>query len=124
MHSEPVRVKMVERTPEDPLLQYRVGDDPQVPAHRKIVHGGRYDYRAIVLRIERMRVACGVPVKELYGAVGIAQSQWSKKMIGELSTFSYKEAGDIADFFSFKLGKPLVGWPFVDAEVSDLLERR
>ena len=99
-------------------------DDCPLAGHRKIVHGGRYDYRAVVLRIERMRVACGVTAKELYGAVGIAQSQWSKKMIGELSTFTFKEAGDIADFFAARLRKPLVAWPFVDVEVSDLLEPR
>jgi len=89
---------------------------------KRIQHGGRYDYRAVVLRLERMRVACGVERKVLYEATGIAQSQFSKKLEGRLSTFSLKELGDLADFYTGRTGRSLIGWPLIDAEVSDLLE--
>jgi hypothetical protein len=95
-----------------------------MPQPRRIQHGGRYDYRAVTLRIERMRVACGVERKELFEAVGIAQSQFSKKLTGLRSTFSLKEMGDIADFFAARTGRALIGWPLIDAEVSDLLDAR
>lgn len=92
------------------------------PKPKRIRQGGRYDYRTVTRAIERMRAEAGVERKELFDAVGIAQSQYSKKLSGELSTFSLREFGDIADFFSKRTGRPLIGWPFVAPEVSDLLD--
>lgn len=70
-----------------------------------------------------MRSAAGVEWKEVYSAIGMKQSAWSRKMMDKESRFSLEELGAVADFFSQRVGKPLTGWPLVDVEVSDIVDR-
>lgn len=83
---------------------------------------GRYDMREINLRVERMRVACGLLAKQVASEVGLTEAQWSKKMTLKGSSFSIPELGRLADFFAKKTGRLLIGWPFIDPDMSDLLD--
>jgi len=83
----------------------------------------RYAMDEIRERIERMRTAVGVTDPKIYRAIKMGQTAWNRKMAaGKPSTFSVVELAAIADYFSHKVGKPLTGWPFVDAEAAALLD--
>jgi hypothetical protein len=86
------------------------------------VNAGRYTIDDVQKRIERMRVACRVEPIEIYKAIGMKQSAWSKKMRSATSTFTVVELGAIADYFARLVDKPLTGWPLVTVEVSDRLD--
>lgn len=85
---------------------------------QKVGKPGRYDYRVIVLRIERMRIECGLMAKQIAADVGLSEAAWSKKMSMNQSSFSLDELGRVAEAFAKASGKPLTGWPFVDPDVS------
>lgn len=89
---------------------------------RSPVTSSRYSVEDIVVRVERMRVACRVEPADIYRAIGMKQSAWSKKWRSATSSFTVTELGAIADYFSGLTGRALTGWPVVDAEVSDLLD--
>ena len=96
-------------------------EDLGVP-RRSPVQSNRYSAEEIIERIARMRVACGVEPADIYRAIGMSQSAWSKKWNSTASSFNVQELGAIAEYFSKLTGKPLTGWPIVDVEVSGLLD--
>lgn len=88
--------------------------------------GGRYDPDVIAARVESTRARHQIPVKEIAGAIWPHQDEprftWYKKTNRRDSEFDNAELGLIADYFSRRLSKKLIGWPFIDEDLSDLLE--
>lgn len=84
---------------------------------------GRYDHRVIALRIERMMTDSGLLAKQVAAEVGLSEAAWSKKMHLNQSSFTLEELGRVADAFSRLTHRKLIGWPFIDADLSDQLGR-
>lgn len=66
---------------------------------------------SILYNIKSMMTDTRTDQKEVFTAIGMSQSTWSKHMNGR--EFSLKELAAIADVFSEKKGRPLRGWPFL-----------
>lgn len=71
-----------------------------------------------------MRVACKLTAQAAAEGAGIPRSSWSKKVRLEESSFTNEELGRVADFFASVTGRRLVGWPFVDEAVSEMLDAK
>jgi transcriptional regulator with XRE-family HTH domain len=78
----------------------------------------------IALRIERMRVTCGLSAKEVAAGLGLLPSAYSKKVRVRDASFTLEELGRVADYVSGKTGRLLQGWPLIDEGLSALLEPR
>jgi hypothetical protein len=84
---------------------------------------GRYSLDDVVVEIAKLRGRLGLRDRDIYEACGISQPQWAHKMANAgKSSFSLRELGLVADFFSRQLGRPLTGWPVVPLALCDQID--
>lgn len=81
----------------------------------------------IARRVETLRERLGVDVKEIAAELWPKQREpwysWYKKVNLRESQFDNAELSRIADFFSRRSGRSLIGWPYIDEHLADQLER-
>lgn len=71
-----------------------------------------------------MRRELGLSQKEVALGIGVTEPKYSQKKRGIINSFSLPEFGAIADLFSRKTGRPLIGFPFLDRMTQDIVDRQ
>lgn len=99
-----------------------------VPTEKQAWRGPLYD-RAVA-NIERMiNLLAGddgtdLLQKEVAIGIGMSESVLSSKLHGIRSHFYEDEMARLADFFRRKSGRPLIGFPHLDWEMQETVDRK
>lgn len=106
-------------SPDNPLTK---GSMARKPSKRP---ASRYSYDRVATNIERMISVAGVRQRDVAAAIGASETVFSQKLRGIRSHFTTEELGAIADYFAHpeRTGRPLLGFPFLDLELTDLIDR-
>lgn len=84
----------------------------------------RYSHTAAVAEVERVRRLLHLSQKEVALSTGLTEPEYSQKKRGIINSFSLDEFGRIADYFARVMGRPLIGFPFLGAQLQDLVDRK
>lgn len=84
----------------------------------------RYSHKAAVEEVERVRLLLGMSQQEVALGIGISESSYSQKRRNIANSFSLEEFGRLADFFSRLTVRPLIGFPFLGAQLQDVVDRK
>jgi transcriptional regulator with XRE-family HTH domain len=85
---------------------------------------GRYDHGRAAAEVERMRRELGLSQKDVAITIDITEPEYSQKKRGIDNSFSLDEFGRIAEYFARKSGRPLIGFPFLDRQLQDVVDRK
>lgn len=86
--------------------------------------GFRYSHKKAVAEVERLRREFKLLQKEVALGIGITEPEYSQKKRGIINSFSLEEFSELADFFSTRTGRPLIGFPFLDRQLQDAVDRK
>lgn len=81
-------------------------------------------YTRAVANIERARQVAGVNQKEVALSIGMTETTYAQKLRGVRSHFFEDEMEAIGDFFRRATGRPLTGFPHVDWQLMESIDRK
>lgn len=90
--------------------------DPGIPS--------RYDLHRATAEVERWRLEMGLSQKDVAISIGITEPEYSQKKRCVINSFSLEEFGKIAEYFSRRASRPLIGFPFLDRQLQEVVDRK